>query len=139
MRNRAGEIPHRARRVRLERDTRDPPPRYPPALPPTTAAARNRAVVVASAAMSRDAVDETTPRHPATGNPGCAPPYQGEAVMKTKPMFDNEEKLILETMFAERGEFVQWIERESQADRVKMRCSAATSVLQVTEDHERHR
>ena len=26
-----------------------------------------------------------------------------------------------------------------QADRVKMRCSAATSVLQVTEDHERHR
>src|SRR4051812_1372073 len=27
----------------------------------------------------------------------------------------------------------------NQPDRVKMRCSAATSVLQVTEDHERHR
>jgi len=37
--------------------------------------------------------------------------------MKNKSMFDNEEKLILETMFAERGEFVQRIERESQVYR----------------------
>src|SRR4051794_9264954 len=32
-----------------------------------------------------------------------------------------------------------WCWCTNQPDRVKMRCSAATSVLQVTEDHERHR